>query len=45
VDIYRFTVTCIDQRDVMCLHSLTQRHIWSFGAMFGVCVRFKWKYV
>jgi len=29
VSIYRFTVSCIDQRDGLCLHSL-HGGIWSF---------------
>ena len=31
VAIYRFTVSCIDQRDGLCLHIFTRRHIWSLS--------------
>jgi len=38
VAIFRFTVSCIDQRGGLCLHSLRGG---IFGAMFGANVRFK----
>jgi len=44
VAIYRFTVSCIDQRDGLCLHSL---HGGIFAVLHDVWkyVRFKWNYV
>jgi len=40
VAIYRFTVSCIDQRDGLCLHSL-HGGIFGVSAMVRAYVRFK----
>ena len=41
--IYRFTVSCINQRDGLCLHIYAAAYL-EFLAMFGVYVRFKCNY-